>query len=129
MDLIITPLFVGILILLQIPFTFLVGVRRLKTNIMLLDGGDETLTRRMRAHGNFTETVPITLIAMAMAEMGGAPSLALWLGGSFLLVGRITHAATLLTNPKGNGRAIGMVLTVLAMAILGYFALASFHTA
>lgn len=55
----ITPLFVALFLFFQVVITNVVGYRRLKTDIHFLDGGDITLTRRMRAHGNFTETVPI----------------------------------------------------------------------
>jgi hypothetical protein len=57
----ITALFIGVFVLLQIPLTVMVGYRRARTGIQFFDGGDQTLLRRMRAHGNYTETVPIVL--------------------------------------------------------------------
>jgi uncharacterized membrane protein YecN with MAPEG domain len=120
----VAPLFVGIFALMQIPITVMVGYRRLQTGIQFFDGGDRTLTRRMRAHGNFTETVPITLLAMAAAELAGTPPWLLWCGGAILLLGRLVHLATLLRSGWGTGRASGMILTFLPMGIFGLCAIA-----
>jgi len=115
----ITVLFIGLFALLQVPLTVLVGYRRVQTDIQFFDGGDLVLLRRMRAHGNFTETVPIVLLAMAGAEFSGAPHWALWAGGLSLLVGRCMHAAILITRGWGLPRAIGMILTFLPMLGFG----------
>jgi len=115
----ITSLFVGIMVLMQIPLTVMVGYRRAKTGIQFFDGGDQTLLRRMRAHGNFTETVPIALIAMLVAEITGAPAWLLWTGGVSLLVGRLMHAAILVIKGWGLPRAIGMILTFVPMLGFG----------
>jgi uncharacterized protein len=120
----ITSFFVGLFALLQIPLTVMVGFRRVQTGIQFLDGGDQTLMRRMRAHGNFTETVPITLAAMAAAELAGAPHWLLWIGGLLLLVGRSLHLFTLVRSGWGLGRAAGMILTFIPMAGFGLIALA-----
>jgi len=87
-----------------VPLTFLVGLRRVQTNIQFLDGGDLTLLRRMRAHANFAETVPIVLIAMAACEMSGLISWALWMGGAKPSHGRLMHAHILITKGWGHTR-------------------------
>ena len=46
-----------------------VGLRRVQTGITLLHGEDEELLRRMRAHGNFIEYVPMILLLMALIEL------------------------------------------------------------
>jgi uncharacterized protein len=119
----ISTLFIGIFVVLQIPLTVMVGYRRARTGIQFSDGGDQTLLRRMRAHGNYTETVPIALLAMAAAEVTGAPAWLLWAGGVSLLVGRITHAAILMLKGWGLPRAIGMILTFLPMLGFGIWCL------
>ncbi len=106
-----TVLFVALCALIQTPMTIVVGLQRLRTDIHFLDGGDEALLRRMRAHGNYTETVPIALLAMAAAEYSGAPSMLLWTGGALLLTGRLVHYATVMLVGWGNGRAVGMACT------------------
>lgn len=120
-----TVFFVGLFALVQVPLTMMVGFRRLQTGVRFLDGGDEVLLRRMRVHGNFTETVPIVLLAMAAAEIAGAPGWALWAGGLLLALGRIMHGVVLIAQGWGNGRAIGMVLTFLPMAGFGSYAMYS----
>jgi uncharacterized protein len=119
----ISTLFIGIFVLLQIPLTVMVGYRRARTGIQFFDGGDQTLLRRMRAHGNYTETVPIALLAMAAAEFTGAPAWLLWAGGASLLVGRTMHAAILILKGWGLPRAIGMILTFLPMLGFGTWCL------
>jgi len=124
MDFSITLFFIGMLAVLQVPATFFVGIRRVKTKILIADGGDLTLHRRIRAHANFTETVPITLIAMAAADYSGADNVILWAGGTALLVGRVVHYLTIaLTDGAGLTRALGMVLTFAAMLTFGGYAL------
>lgn len=118
-----TTLFIGIFVLLQIPLTVMVGYRRARTGIQFFDGGDQALLRRMRAHGNYTETVPIVLIAMAAAELTGAPAWLLWGGGVSLLVGRVMHAAILVLKGWGLPRAIGMILTFVPMLGFGVWCL------
>jgi uncharacterized protein len=118
----ITILFVGIFAVLQVPLTLMVGLRRAKTGIQFLDGGDQALQRRMRAHGNFTETVPIVLLAMAAAELTGIPVWALWVGGFSLLIGRLLHANVLVTKGWGPMRGLGMIMTLAPMLCFGIWA-------
>lgn len=119
----ITLLFVGLFALMHVPLTLMVGLRRAQTDIPFLDGGDQTLLRRMRTHGNFTETVPMAMLAMAAAEITGMPAWALWTGGACILAGRLMHAYTLLTKGWGLARANGMILTLLPIAAFGLWTL------
>ena len=121
----ITILFIAVFALFQIPITISVGLQRVKTGIQFLDGGNETLLKRMRAHGNFTETVPISLLAMAAAEASGAPDYLIWGTGTALLLGRAVHYYTLVTAGEGTGRAAGMLLTILPLATCAVYALAA----
>ena len=114
---VVTPVVVAILLVFQVVITNLVGYRRLKTGIHFLDGGDAVLTRRMRAHGNFTETVPITLVGMLTAELMGVAPAVLWIGGALLLVGRIWHYGVIVQQGWGHGRSLSMVLTFAAMLV------------
>jgi uncharacterized membrane protein YecN with MAPEG domain len=123
MTLTVAPVFIGLFAVMQVPITGTVGYRRFQTGVPFFDGGDHTLMRRMRAHGNFTETVPMTLLAMAAAELAGAPHWLLWSGGFVLLVGRLIHFATLMQSEWGIGRAVGIVLTLISMGGFGLLAL------
>jgi len=66
------------------------------------------------------ETVPITLLAMACAELSGHATDALWRGGICLVLGRAIHVWAAL-HPRGWGlpRIVAMVLTFYAMAGFG----------
>ncbi|MFK8033142.1 MAG: MAPEG family protein [Hyphomicrobiales bacterium] len=110
-----TLVFIAILALLQIPMTIAVGLKRLRTDIHFMDGGNEDLMWRMRAHGNFTETVPIALLAMAGAEISGTPTTLIWALGALLVCGRLLHYGTVRRYGWANGRAGGMAMTFLAM--------------
>ncbi|WP_299827976.1 MAPEG family protein [uncultured Roseobacter sp.] len=115
----ITLLFTALFVLISVPMSISVGLRRVETGVMLLHGDDEDLLRRMRAHGNFTEYVPLALLGLAGVELVGAP---LWLVfgcGGTLLAARLIHYAGLRTSPDNVGRLIGAVLTSLTMLVSG----------
>ena len=111
----ITIIFVAIFALIQVVITMLAGAARIKNEVHFYDEGDIDLRRRVRAHGNFTETVPITLMAMAGAELMGAPATLIWVFGSVLLIGRLWHYYVIRTVGWSNGRAASMMLTFVAM--------------
>ncbi|WP_271950981.1 MAPEG family protein [Ruegeria faecimaris] len=108
----------AIFVLMSIPMGILVGIRRSQTGVLLLHGDDDELLRRIRAHGNFTEYVPLALLALAGAEIAGASD---WLVGGcglVLLVARDVHYVSLRSTPDGKGRVIGAALTTLVMLVL-----------
>jgi len=115
MTLNITLIFVAVFTLFQVIITNLVGYARIKNEVHFYDDGDIDLRRRQRAHANFTETVPITLLAMAGAEILGSAPIFLWLGGLTLLIGRLWHYYVIRTVGWSHGRAASMVLTFAAM--------------
>jgi uncharacterized protein len=98
--------------LLQCALTALVIIRRVKTGVNFLHGGDDQLMRRIRAHSNFSETAPMALLLMALLEISGLNQALLVAFGLALLVGRILHAKSLLTNNARWSRQGGMVLTL-----------------
>ena len=114
----ITPLFLATFLVFQVVITNLVGYRRLQTGIHFLDGGDQTLTRRMRAHGNFTETVPITLLGMLAGELSGVSSWLIWVTGGLMVSGRLWHYAVIVRQGWGNGRSLSMATTFAAMLLI-----------
>ena len=127
MTLTISTLYAAILGLLFVPFTFYVGIYRVNNRILLQDGGDQELVRRIRAHGNFIETVPLAVILLILMEFNGAS--AAWLHGlgATLVVARVVHYVTIATNP-GNTlpRAAGMFSTLIVYLLAaGWLLLAS----
>ncbi len=69
MSVAVTGLYAGILGIVFIVLSMRVIKNRVRAKVNLLDGGDETLTRAMRVHGNFAEYVPFALLLMALAEI------------------------------------------------------------
>lgn len=95
-----------------------IGLRK-KVRAALGDGGDPALTRAIRVHGNFAEYVPFALAVMALAEINGAPSLAVHLLGMTLVAGRLAHAWGV-SQPKENFRyRVGGMLATFAVIVGG----------
>ncbi len=113
----------AVFVLMSIPMAISVGVRRATTGILLLHGEDEDLLRLIRAHGNFIEYVPLAILALAGAEIAGAPTWLVAGCGGVLLLARVIHFFGLRAAADSKGRPIGAGLTnatmlVLALAIL-----------
>lgn len=85
-------LYVGLLGLLLFALTLSVSEARHRTKTAIGDGGDEVLRRRIRAHGNFVEYVPLSLLLLALCEHLGMGSLFVHILGLVLLISRIAHA-------------------------------------
>ena len=83
---------------------------RMTTKTDLGDGGNLAMFRRIRAHGNFVEYVPMGLILLGLNEVSGAGAIWLFTIGALLLVGRILHAAGMIFTIAPS-RVIGTILT------------------
>lgn len=82
------------------------GRARLKASFG--DSGDETLRRRIRAHGNFAEYAPMALILLGLVEgLGGARGTVLGLAIAFFFA-RVVHAAGMLYMSRATLRAVAM---------------------
>ena len=112
MSLTISALYAAILGLMFVPFTAYVGIYRVRNNILLLDGGDQELARRIRAQGNFIETVPLAVVLLVLMELNGASATWLHSLGSILVLSRLVHYVTIATNPANSiPRGLGMLGT------------------
>lgn len=116
----VTPIYAGILAFLYVYLAFAVIRRRYRDRIPLGDGGNDSFLRTMRAHGNFSEYVPLALLLMVAAELGGAAAGVLHAIGALLLVGRTVHAWCFLFNKRNlRMRVAGMAMTLTAIATAG----------
>jgi len=80
---------------LYIRLAFGVIALRRRRQVRLGTGQHQDLEAAVRAHANFAEYVPITLLLLAVAEINhGAWPITL-LSAALLVVGRVTHAAAL----------------------------------
>jgi uncharacterized protein len=114
-----TLLFAGLCALLQTALTALVIRQRTQARVSLLDGGDQQLLQRIRAHGNFVETAPMALLLMALLEMNGLAASWLWGFGGLLVAGRVLHAYGLLSGKAHWARLAGMIMTLFVISIEG----------
>jgi uncharacterized membrane protein YecN with MAPEG domain len=101
----------GILALSLVALSLPISFRRRKTGISLGNGDDVMLTRLVRAHGNFTEYVPINLIILAVLELARGPGGLVCAVAALLIAGRILHAWGILVGWLPP-RALGTVLTM-----------------
>ena len=114
----VTPLYAIPLAALFLVLSFAVIRRRRGLAISIGDGGNARFARLIRGHGNFAEYVPIVLLLMAFAEMGGAGAVVIHAAGLSLLIGRLLHAYALgLTERNLPARTAGMILTFIAIFI------------
>jgi len=113
---------------LMVLLSGLTSLRRAALGVTHGDAGDETLRRRIRAHGNFIEYAPLALLVLGMVEVSGVArfttlALALVFG-----LARLFHAAGMLYAAGPALRAAGMLLqhagflfgAVLLMRILAH---------
>ena len=95
-----------------------IGARR-SENTSNGDGGNETLSRRIRAQGNLSEYAPLGLILLLLAEMQGANIGSTAVPASIFVVGRLLHGyAFSFTSSWGFGRVGGMLMTFGGLILL-----------
>lgn len=116
----ITPLYAGILAIWFVILSYRVVQRRDIDSVNLGDGGKPLMLRRIRAHGNFAEYVPIILIMLGLLELSGARPWLLHALGMALLASRLLHGYALsFTENWKFGRYWGTVLVFLLLPVAG----------
>jgi uncharacterized membrane protein YecN with MAPEG domain len=95
------------------PNVIAATVEKLSTKILSNEIKDDgSLQRKIRAHGNFAEYVPMGLLFILALELMQEPAWLVWLLGGVLTFSRIAHAYGLIkTYGPSPGRAIGFFLT------------------
>jgi uncharacterized membrane protein YecN with MAPEG domain len=115
----ISAFYASLLAMLFFYLTVLVIINRRGKKIPLGDGGDSHFQQYIRAHGNFTEYVPLVLLMLIIAEINGSSSLALHIAGVCLLLGRGLHALGLIRHFGASWQRVsGMLFTFSALLIL-----------
>ena len=115
----ISPLYVGLFLIMMLWLSFRVIKLRRKLRIGLGTGGNDELLRAIRVHGNFTEQVPMTLIGLVLMEMQGMHFIILHILGIALLIGRILHVKGITASAGvSNGRFLGSFITFAVQIIL-----------
>jgi len=117
---VVTSIYAGLLALVFLALSIRVIQGRSSAGVSLGDGGDGSLNRRIRAHANFAEYVPLCLGLIALLESGGAPTWLLHSLGAGLFIGRVGHGYALaFAEHFPPGRMVGTLLTFLVLLIGG----------
>ncbi len=125
----ITGFFASILAFFYVGLSMHVIRTRRRLKVALLDGGQQELTRAIRAQGNLAEYTPITLFLMVGLEQQNAHPYAIYILGFAYLSGRCMHAYSLLRREVTSSdkkvdfrfRVTGMAITfttIIGLAIL-----------
>ncbi len=110
--LIVTSIFAALLTLVYIRLAFNVIHLRRKNKVALGSGGLNELERAIRAHGNFSEYVPLGLILIGCLELNGAPWWLVAIFGTTLSIGRLVHAVGIKQESESyDNRIRGMKFT------------------
>lgn len=115
----ITAFYAGVLALWIIFLLFQVVKFRRGKGVSLGAGGDELGERLIRGHGNATETIPIFLIMLGLAEGIGTAGWFLHIVALAFCIGRVVHGVHFMEVREGfKLRFYGMVTTLLATVVL-----------
>lgn len=115
----VTFTFISVLAIFLMPLTGWIGLYRGKTDILRGDGGDATLFKRIRIHGNLMENAPHFALVLGAAETVGLGSIWLWLAVASFLAGRVLHY--MLYDSKTRG--VAMSVTLLPGFLMGFWLL------
>lgn len=126
----ITGLYLAILALLYGVLGLQVSRLRRGNRVLFGDGDNRELRSAIRAHANFAEYVPITVLMVALLEMSGtsAPRIH-WLMG-LLLIARLLHPLGMYVGPRTLQfqicRVGGISLTLLVLVAAAIMSLLRF---
>jgi uncharacterized membrane protein YecN with MAPEG domain len=119
----ITLTIAGAAAILHVWLSLRVSTLRRPLKIGVGDGGNDVLLRRMRAHGNFAENMPIFLVLLGFVELAVGRSVWLWAAGIVFVLARIAHAFGM-DRPGANIlRVAGISLSWLVLLGLGAVAI------
>ncbi len=121
----VTAIYASLIALLFIVLSARVIVYRRAHRKGLGDQGDPSLLKRMRAQANCAEYAPIGLILLGIAELNGAPAVALHLLGATLLAGRVMHGYGFSASPPLMALRVGgmgLTLFMIGLTALGLLA-------
>jgi uncharacterized membrane protein YecN with MAPEG domain len=119
----ITLTLAGAAAILHIWLSLRVSRLRRPLKIGVGDGGNEMLMRRMRAHANFAENIPIFLILLALLELAGGDPTILWAVGLVFVLARLAHAFGMDRAGANALRVVGIGVTWLVLLGLAIWAL------
>lgn len=114
----ITIVYAGVLALVYVFLTARVIHGRYTGRIGMGTGGDEAFARKVRVHGNFAENAPFALLLLFLVDYSQYSPIIIHILGIALVTGRLFHARGLSGSAGASfGRAAGMILTLLVIAV------------
>lgn len=114
----ITPIYAALLAFVFIFLSIRTIKLRKKFKIAIGHNENTELLRAIRAHANFSEYVPMTLLLIYLLEVNVSASLLIHVLCFGLLVGRVIHAYSVSQiNENIQLRALGMTITFAALGI------------
>ena len=115
----ITGLYAALAAILIIVLAVRVVLYRRAHKIGLGDGEDRELRKRIRAHGNAVEYLPLALLLLLLLELNQTVPVLLHAFGCLLILARVVHAWGVSHHSGVSwGRALGTVLTVGVMLVM-----------
>jgi uncharacterized membrane protein YecN with MAPEG domain len=123
----ITLMYAGFCALLVVFLAVRVAQWRFRHKIGLGDGGDRELLKRVRAHANAVENMPLALILLGGMELNGFPGPMIHGFGGVLLASRMAHAWGLShSSGTSRGRLLGSAFTWLLLVVMAVIAIGGF---
>jgi uncharacterized protein len=119
----ITLTIAGAAAILHVWLSLRVSRLRRPLDIGVGDGGNEVLLRRIRAHGNFAENVPIFLILLGLLEFATGGSLWLWGAAILFILARILHVFGMDRKGANWMRVSGVSISWAVLLALGGYAI------
>ncbi|SIQ21410.1 MULTISPECIES: MAPEG family protein [Acidiphilium] len=118
----ITAIYAAILALIYLAITGWVVAGRGKFKVLHGDGGNDNLNRRIRAHANFNEYVPLILVLAALLEARGAGTVTMNALLLPLVVARVIHPFGMMARENSTQqfalRAPGAFITWVVLAVV-----------
>jgi uncharacterized membrane protein YecN with MAPEG domain len=112
-------LYIALGVTLVLVLAIRVVMRRMAAHIGIGDGDDKELRKRIRAHGNACEYLPIGLLALLLLDLDGTSPWLLHACGITLIVARVAHALGLSrTSGTSPERFVGIGLTLAVLAVM-----------
>ena len=123
----ITLLYASLCTMLVVILAIRVACWRFKHKIGIGDGGDRELLKRVRAHGNAIENMPLALILLGGMELNGYSGTIIHSFGAVLFFSRLAHAIGLSrSSGTSAGRFAGSAFTWLLMLVMAGFAIVGY---
>jgi uncharacterized protein len=120
----ITAFYASVLGLMAASLTILVIIKRVRLGVESGDGGKPAMAQAIRAHGNFAEHVPFTILLLACVESIGGVPLTIHILNVLLIVARCLSAFGLSRSLDPSlPRQAGASITLLVIVMTSFYGL------